>query len=133
MYVDSGRISLPKKTPLHLRLKELHGTLIEIIRSYNPDEAVVEKMFFSKSVRAALSLGHARGVALLAAASEDITVYEYSSLSVKKAVTGYGHAGKAQVQEMVSRILNLNQQKTMLTEDSADALALALCHANTMQ
>jgi crossover junction endodeoxyribonuclease RuvC len=133
IYVVSGRISLPQKTLLHLRLKKMYDALVEIIRIYRPQEVIVERMFFAKSVRAALSLGHARGIALLAAAAEDITVYEYSALTVKKAVTGYGHAGKAQVQDMVSRILNIDTKKANLSEDSADALALALCHINTIQ
>lgn len=94
-------------------------------------------MFFAKSIRAAMSLGHARGVVLLAAASEDINIYEYSALEVKKAVTGYGHAEKNQVQKMVTHILNLDSYPEFttginLSEDSADALALALCHLNTL-
>lgn len=131
IYITSGKITLPPKSPLHLRLRNLYETLIDIIKRYNPHEMVVERMFFAKSVRAALNLGHARGVALLAAASEGLDVYEYSALEVKKAVTGYGRAEKRQVLEMVKRMLNLNTHIITLTEDSADALALALCHINT--
>ena len=87
-------------------------------------------MFFAKSARAALNLGHARGVSLLAATSERLTVYEYSALEVKKAVVGYGRAEKRQVQQMVRTILNL---RTTLSPDSADALALSICHLNTMK
>jgi crossover junction endodeoxyribonuclease RuvC len=130
-YITSGRITLASKSPLHLRLRTLHETLIDIIRQYNPHEMVVERMFFAKSVRAALSLGHARGIALLAAASEGLDFYEYSALEVKKAVTGYGRADKKQVLEMVKRMLKFNAHVITLTEDSADALALALCHLNT--
>ncbi len=93
-------------------------------------------MFFAKNVKAALNLGQARGIALLAAASEGLSLYEYSALEVKKAVTGYGKAEKKQVQEMVMRILNLNScqlSAVSLTEDSADALALALCHLNNIR
>lgn len=93
----------------------------------------VERVFFAKNVKAALSLGHARGIALLAAASEGLNISEYSALEVKKAVTGYGRAEKSQVQAMVMRILSLKSQITHLTEDSADALALALCHMNTLK
>ncbi|MEW6001503.1 MAG: crossover junction endodeoxyribonuclease RuvC [Nitrospirota bacterium] len=132
VYISSGRIAL-SKNPLHLRLKELHDTLIDIIREYKPLEMVVERIFFSKSVRAALGLGQVRGIVFLAAASEGVNVHEYSALDVKKAITGYGKAEKRQVQEMVMRILNLNPQMWNLTEDSADALALALCHLNNLK
>jgi len=130
-YITSGRITLASKSPLHLRLRNLHETLIDIIRQYNPHEMVVERMFFAKNIRAAINLGHARGIALLAAASEGLDFYEYSALEVKKAVTGYGRADKKQVLEMVKRILKFNSHIITLTEDSADALALALCHLNT--
>jgi len=132
-YIASGRITLPPKSPLHLRLKKLYDSLIDIIREYRPQEMAVESMFFAKNVRAALSLGQARGIALLAAASEDLNVYEYSALEVKKAVTGYGMAEKRQVQDMVMKILNLKSQIANLTNDSADALALALCHLNNIR
>ena len=129
-YVASGRIMLSSKQPLHVRLRELYDSLTEVIREYSPDEVSVEKVFFAKSVRAALTLGHARGVALLAASSCGLPVYEYSALEVKKSVVGYGRAEKDQVIGMVSRILNLGHK---LSRDSADALALALCHTNTLR
>jgi len=131
LYITAGRITLAPKSPLHLRLRNLHETLMEIIKRYNPHEVVVERMFFAKNIRAALNLGHARGIALLAAASEGLDLYEYSALEVKKAITGYGRADKSQVLAMVKRMLNLNDHTDTLTEDSADALALALCHVNT--
>ncbi|MDP2276957.1 MAG: crossover junction endodeoxyribonuclease RuvC, partial [Nitrospirota bacterium] len=130
VYVASGRIMLPSKQPLDVRLKELYSNLADIIREYSPHEAAIEKVFFAKSIKAALVLGQARGAALVAAASSGLPVYEYSALEVKKAVVGYGRAEKHQVQSMVSKILNL---KTKLSADSADALALALCHLNTMK
>lgn len=133
VYITSGRIALSPKSPLHLKLKKLCDTLIEIIREHNPHEVVVEKVFFAKSAKAALCLGQARGIALLAAASCGLTVYEYSALEVKKAITGYGRAEKRQVQEMVMRILSLKPHIHNLSEDSADALALALCHLNTLK
>ncbi|OGW38754.1 MAG: crossover junction endodeoxyribonuclease RuvC [Nitrospirae bacterium RBG_13_39_12] len=132
-YIASGRITLPPKSPMYLRLKTLYDSIIDIIRKYNPHEMVVERIFFAKSVKAALNLGHSRGIALLAAASEGLNVYEYSALEVKKAVTGYGRAEKRQVQDMVIRILNLKSQIPHLTEDSADALAIALCHLNNVR
>lgn len=130
VYVASGRIMLPSKQPLDVRLKELYANLADIIREYSPHEVAIEKVFFAKSIKAALVLGQARGAALVVAASSGLPVYEYSALEVKKAVVGYGRAEKHQVQSMVSKILNL---KTKLSVDSADALALALCHLNTMK
>ncbi len=129
-YLASGRIALSSKDPLHVRLKELYETLLDIIREYRPHEAVVERVFFAKGARAALSLGQARGIALLAAASEGLSVHEYSALEVKKAIVGYGRAEKRQVQEMVRAILKL---KISLSPDGADALALCLCHMNTLK
>lgn len=126
-YIASGEIRLNPKSPLHIRLKLLHEGLLSIIKQYKPSEAVVEKIFFAKSVRSALSLGHARAIALLSASSEGVSVYEYSALEVKKTVTGYGRAEKAQVEAMVRRILNID---TPLSSDSADALALALCRTS---
>lgn len=128
VYVASGRIVLSAKHPLNFRLKELFDGLTDIIRAYSPDEVVVEKVFFAKGIKAALILGQARGAALVAAAKSGIPVYEYSALEVKKAIVGYGRAEKHQVQKMVSDILDLD---TRLSKDSADALALALCHNNS--
>ncbi len=129
-YITSGTISPSPSKPLHKRLKYIFDALREIIREHRPDEIVVEKIFFAKGAKAALSLGHARGIVLLAAASEDINLHEYSALEVKKAVVGYGRAEKQQVMEMVRLILNIREP---LYPDSADALALALCHTNTIK
>jgi crossover junction endodeoxyribonuclease RuvC len=132
-YLASGTISLVIKHPLYHRLKILYDTLLRIIQEHKPHEMVVERTFFAKSVRAAFSLGQARGIALLAGTSENLNIYEYSALEVKKAITGYGKADKKQVQDMVMRILHLHSQSIHLSDDSADALALALCHVNTIR
>ena len=129
-YVASGRLELSRGAPLHVRLKEIYSALTEIIEEYGPGQAVIERVFFAKSARAALSLGHARGVSLLAAISGGLDVYEYTALQVKKAVVGYGRAEKSQVQAMVRAILNLTRTPS---PDSADALALSICHLNTMR
>ena len=129
-YITSGTIAPVSAKPLHERLKHIFDSLQEIIRSNQPDDIVVEKIFFAKGAKAALSLGHARGIALLAAAAEHITLHEYSALEVKKSVVGYGRAEKHQVLEMVRLILNVRDP---LSPDSADALALALCHTNTIK
>jgi len=130
VYIASGRIMLPSKQLLNVRLKELYSNLTDIIREYSPDEVSIEKVFFAKSIKSALVLGQARGAALVAAASSGLPVYEYSALEVKKAIVGYGRAEKHQIQSMIAKILNL---KPELSADSADALALALCHINTMK
>jgi crossover junction endodeoxyribonuclease RuvC len=129
-YVASGRISSPASRPLHQRLRDIYESLVEIIREHRPDDIVVERIFFAKGAKAALSLGHARGIVLLAAAVENVPLHEFTALEVKKAVVGYGRAEKAQVQEMVKLILNIHGG---LHTDSADALALALCHLNTLK
>lgn len=129
-YIASGRIELTPAGLLHVRLKEIYDALSEIICEYAPSEAVVEKIFFAKSVKSALQLGHARGIALLAAVSSGLPVYEYSALQVKKAVAGYGRADKNQIQQMVRVILNI---KSSLSSDSADALAISICHLNTVK
>lgn len=143
IYITSGKIVNPHRSPLYEILKRLYDALVEIIREYSPHELAIEKVFFAKSIKAALNLGQARGIALLAAASEGLDIYEYSALEVKKALTGYGRAEKSQVQEMVIRILNLKSHPEFssgdpelvsgLSEDSADALAIALCHMNTLK
>lgn len=127
-YLSSGKIVMPAGKPLQIRLKELYTSLTEVISEYMPDEIVIERIFFAKGIKAALSLGHARGVVLVAASLTGLPIYEYSALEVKKAVVGYGRADKSQVQKMVKRILAIQHP---LSADSADALALALCHAHS--
>ncbi len=130
IYITSGSIGVSAKKRLDHRLKEIYEGLLEIIRAYKPNVAVIEKVFFAKSVRSALSLGHVRGISLLAAVKEGLSIYEYSPLEVKKAVVGFGRAEKSQVQSMVRNILKIAGP---LTCDSADALALSICHINTIR
>lgn len=129
-HVASGTISASPKKPLHERLKQIYEELVHIIHTYEPDDIIVEKIFFAKGTKAALSLGHARGVVLLAAAAENIELHEFSALQVKKAIVGYGRAEKEQVKSMVKVLLNINEA---LSSDTADALALALCYLNTLK
>jgi crossover junction endodeoxyribonuclease RuvC len=110
-----------------VRLGQLHRNLAEVIGRCSPGEVCIERMFFAKGVKAALSFGHTRGVVLLTASLSGIPIFEYSALEVKKAVTGYGRAEKSQVLEMVKGILGIIHS---LSPDSADALALAICHGN---
>jgi crossover junction endodeoxyribonuclease RuvC len=129
-YIASGRIELSPGQELSVRLHEIYGALVDIMREYQPTVAAVERVFYAKGVKSALSLGHARGVSLLAATSEGLPVYEYSASEVKRAVAGYGRAEKRQVQDMVRTLLNLT---VSLSPDSADALAISICHLNTMR
>ncbi|MBF0343389.1 MAG: crossover junction endodeoxyribonuclease RuvC [Nitrospirae bacterium] len=129
-YLTSGDIKMSKGKPLFLRLRQLFEGLRGVIRDVKPDEAVIEKIFYARGKLAALNLGHARGVAMLAAAVEDVPVAEYSALEIKKAVVGYGLASKTQVIKMTMMILNIRNE---LTADSADALALAICHLNRLE
>ena len=126
-YVASGRLVVSPRLSLPERLRDLHAGLREVIGEFGPAVAVVEKVFFAKSVRSALTLGEARGMAILAAAQEGLEIHEYAASEVKLAVTGYGRAEKGQVAAMVREMLHLRGE---LSPDGADALALALCYLN---
>ncbi len=124
-----GAITTPSDWPMPDRLVHVHDQLVSLIEKYRPTDAVVEKLFFSKNVRTALSVGQARGVALLAAAQARLAVHEYTPLQIKQAVVGYGRAEKAQIQQMVKLLLQLDE--TPQPDDAADALAVAICHAHS--
>ncbi|HMK44707.1 MAG TPA: crossover junction endodeoxyribonuclease RuvC [Dissulfurispiraceae bacterium] len=127
VYGGSGRIVMSAAKALEVRLSELFRSLREVIEESAPDVIAVERIFFAKSTKSALTLGHTRGVILLAIAESGRPLAEYSALEVKKAVVGYGRAEKAQVESMVRRLLDIRHN---LSPDSSDALALALCHAH---
>lgn len=121
-----GGISPPKKLALPERLAFVHARLAALIAQHQPDVVSVEEVFYSVNAKSALKLGHVRGVALLAAANAGRPVAEYSPLTIKSTVTGYGLAQKQQVQFMVARLLNLPERPQ--PADAADALAIAICH-----
>ena len=127
-YVTSGIIKLPDKAPLPERLKIIYAGISEIIAETQPDLMAIEEVFFAKDPRAALKLGQARGSAIVAAMNAEIPVGEYSARTVKQAVVGTGAATKEQVQQMVVYLLKLEAAPK---EDAADALAVALCHAQS--
>lgn len=127
-YVDSGTIVIPSDAPLYLRLKHISEHLTTIVKTYQPDIAVIEKVFVNNNPQSTLLLGHARGAAMLSMAQLALPVAEYTALQIKKAVVGRGHAQKEQVQAMVQYILRLSGQPK---PDPADALACAICHAHT--
>ncbi len=125
--VDFGAVTTPASLPLASRLLLLFEGLVQVIDRLQPSEIAVEQLFFARNVRSALAVGHARGIALLAAATRALPVGEYTPLQVKLAVAGYGHATKEQVQNMVQVMLGLEQVPQ--PDDAADALAIAICHA----
>ncbi len=108
------------------RLKAIFDGLETVIREFRPEVAAVESVFHAANVKSALTLGHVRGVVLLALTNHELPLLEFSPLEVKKAVTGYGRADKQQVQHMVRMLLNLPEPPT--PHDASDALAIALCH-----
>ena len=125
----SGAIKLSAREPLPLRLSRISERLAEIIREHQPDNVAIEDVFYALNVKSALKLGQVRGVAMLAAASAGLEVAEYSPLSIKSAVVGYGRAEKHQVQHMVRQLLELEEIPE--PADAADALAIAICHLHT--
>lgn len=127
--VDCGVITTPSDQLLPERLQTIYRGLGAVIEQYQPQAAAVEELFFSRNVRTALSVGHARGVALLALADAGLPISEYKPLEVKQAVAGYGGADKQQVQEMVRMLLGLDQAPQ--PDDAADAVAVAVCHLHS--
>ncbi len=123
-------ITTPAKMPLAQRLQIIYSGLSAIIAEYKPQEAAMEELFFAKNARTAMTVGHARGVAMLALANGGLSVAEYTPKQVKQAVTGYGAASKDQVGEMVRILLKLSAVPR--PDDAADAAAVAICHLNTM-
>ncbi|MDA0656212.1 MAG: crossover junction endodeoxyribonuclease RuvC [Proteobacteria bacterium] len=126
-YVADGTVRPKTDQLLSWRLRDLHDGLAEAITEYAPDEAAVEETFVNKNPKSTLKLGEARGVVVLVPALAGLPVAEYSANRIKKAVVGAGHAGKEQVQMMVRRIL---PGCNFSSPDAADALAVAICHAN---
>jgi crossover junction endodeoxyribonuclease RuvC len=125
-FVACGAVHTETGQSLAERLRILHDGLAAVIAAHRPDEAAVEETFVNRDPRSALKLGHARGIALLAPALAGLDVHEYAANLVKKTVVGAGHAEKAQVAMMVRVLLPRSEA---LTADAADALAVAICHA----
>ncbi len=121
------RTSPDKQTPA--RLLEIFNEITSLFEKYRPDVIAVEKLFFSKNVTNGLSVSEARGVIFLAAQQQNIPIFEYTPNQVKQAITGSGRADKKQVQEMIKRLLALDEIPE--PDDAADGLSIALCHVNT--
>lgn len=127
--VTFGVIRTPAGQPMPLRLQSIYQGVSSLAAKYQVQVASVEELFFSSNVRTAMSVGQARGVALLALADAGLRVFEYTPMTVKQAVTGYGGADKAQMQEMVRLLLALAEPPR--PDDAADALAVAICHLHS--
>ncbi|MEP3279860.1 MAG: crossover junction endodeoxyribonuclease RuvC [Stappiaceae bacterium] len=126
VFIASGTVKSDNKLDLALRLKQLHDGLTDVIFRNNPHETAVEKTFVNKDAGATLKLGQARGVAMLVPALSGLSVAEYAPNLVKKTVVGTGHGEKDQIRMMVKVLM---PKATFDTDDAADALAIAVCHA----
>ena len=127
--IDYGVITTHKDTQTPERLKQVYAGIMQLIEKYKPDAIALEELFFNNNVTTAITVAQARGVLLIASANYTENLYEYTPLQIKQALTGNGRAEKKQVQYMVKAILNLNSIPK--PDDAADALAVALTHAQT--
>jgi crossover junction endodeoxyribonuclease RuvC len=125
-YLTGGCLKLTKNKS-YSELQQIFSGLSEVIEKYSPHEVAIEQVFMKVNVNSALKLGQARGAALVAAAAKNILIAEYSARQIKQAVVGFGAASKEQVQHMIKLLLKLTKNPQ---EDMADALAVAICHAN---
>lgn len=127
--IDYGCVYTRAHTPTPQRLLKLEKGVQQLCDQYHPDAVALEELFFYRNVTTAILVAQARGVALATAAKNVEDLFEYTPMQVKQAVVGYGHADKHQVQEMVKLILHL--KSIPKPDDAADALAIAICHANS--
>ena len=128
--IDYGVVTTPKERTLPERLQQLEDGVKELIETYRPDNVSIEELFFSKNITTGIPVAEARGVILLTAVKAlGKEVYEYTPNQIKQAVTGYGGADKIQMQHMVQTLLRL--KSVPRPDDAADALAVAICHAQT--
>ncbi len=125
--VDFGCINTPAGMPTHKRLNEIFIALSELIKKYQPDDMAIEELFFNTNITTGIRVSEARGIILLCGERNGVNIFEYTPLQVKQAITGYGRAEKRQVIAMVTSFLRL--QKSPKPDDTADALAVAICHA----
>ncbi len=126
--IDYGAVTTEAGTPFNIRLKEVYDGIDGIIKRYSPESLSIEKLFYNTNAKTVIDVAQARGVINLAAVQNNIPIFEYTPLQVKQSVVGYGRAEKKQVQEMTRVILKL--EKIPKPDDTADALAMAICHAH---
>ncbi|MCH8013656.1 MAG: crossover junction endodeoxyribonuclease RuvC [Candidatus Dadabacteria bacterium] len=129
-YLISGCIAPNPALPFNQRLKVIYDGLLKVIDQHTPDVMSIEDIFFAKNAKSAIKLGQAKGVALLAGSNAGISIYEYAPTKVKLALTGRGRANKAEVQNMLSKLLGVT---TWESQDASDAVAIALCHIHISQ
>ncbi len=127
--VEYGAITTQAGEDMFDRLKKIYDEMMELIDRVKPDALAIEELFFQNNQKTAINVAQARGIIVLAAKNHGIPIFEYTPLQVKQAVVGYGKADKNQVQQMTKAILNL--EKIPKPDDTADALAIAVCHAHT--
>ena len=127
--VQYGVITTPAGLPLSRRLLQISEDMQQLITTFQPDEAAVEELFFSKNITTGISVAHGRGVLLLELERAGVPVFEYTPMQVKQAVAGYGGADKRQVMLMTQRLLKMKQVPR--PDDAADALAIAICHGRS--
>ena len=125
-----GVITTPAGIPLSERLVRIAEDMEQLIHTFSPDEMAVEELFFSKNITTGIAVAHGRGVILLQAEKMGVPIFEYTPMQVKQAVVGYGGAQKRQVMLMTQRLLGMKEVPR--PDDAADALAVALTHANSM-
>ena len=128
--IQYGTLNTPAGEPIPQRLRAILRGMNQLLDLYQPDEVAFEELFFSKNITTGMAVSMARGVALVAVAERTENLYEYTPMQIKQAVTGYGGADKHQVQQMVKMLLNMKE--IARPDDAADALAVALTHANSM-
>lgn len=126
---EYGAITTQAGEDMFDRLKKIYDEMMELIERVKPDALAIEELFFQNNQKTAINVAQARGVIVLAAKNHGIPIFEYTPLQVKQAVVGYGKADKNQVQQMTKAILGL--EKIPKPDDTADALAIAICHAHT--
>lgn len=126
--ISYGAVTTPAGIKFERRLEIIYADICQILDSYKPQSLAIEKLYFQNNQKTAIDVAEARGVVLLAAAQRHIEIFEYTPLQVKQSITGYGQAVKKQVQEMTKRVLGLPQIPK--PDDTADALAIAVCHAH---
>ena len=127
--VGYGAITTPAHTAFDERLNQIYEDILTVIEKYKPEHLAIEKLYFNTNTTTAIDVAQARGVILLAAKQKGVRVFEYTPLQVKQSITGYGKAEKHQVMEMVKSFLSLSAVPK--PDDTADALAIAICHSHS--
>jgi crossover junction endodeoxyribonuclease RuvC len=129
-YIKCGLIETESSLTDAKRLKIIYNEIIKLIRKHKPKALAVERLYFFKNLKTAMTVSQAKGVILLAAAKKKLPIYEFTPLQVKMAITNYGRADKKQMQRMIKALLNL---KKLPPDDAADALGTAICCANSLK